>query len=121
MLGLQPGAQHLCALDEILQATDIGGLFGGFIQPELRASRRLLCLAGGFAVALHALADALAGQRRRVGVGDHDEDARQAPSAVGLHTGPADGLHGFQRALVAHPQLLELPAASCRRRATRAR
>ncbi len=98
------------ALDEILQVRPVGAdRLDRSVEPELRAALCLLGLARGGALLGHVLADDLARERRRVGVADDDQDARQPAARIGLGAGDDDALDRAERAIVAHPQRLGVP------------
>ena len=109
LLGLlQAPAQHVRAADDVVDVGSIGDELLG-IQAERGAARGLLGLARDDALLFHAPPDVLARERRRVGVADDDEDARQAGPGLRLRAGDADLLDGVERAFVAQAQFLGLP------------
>ena len=109
LLGLlEAPAQHVRAADDVVDAGVVGDELLG-IEAERSAARGLLGLARGDPLLLHAPPDVLARERRRVGVADDDEDAREAGAGLRLRAGDADLLDGFERAFVTQSQLLGLP------------
>ena len=109
---VDPSAQHVRALDEILEPRSVIEPVGAAAsqRPHRGALGILRGGARGLALGGHAAADVLARQRRRVRVAHDDEDAREAGTGLGgLRAGRDDVLDGLERAVVAHPQRLGIP------------